>query len=394
MHLIRSTHKIILSLIFFSSGAIAQNEILAPQKQKMLEYSLQQAKENSSKTKKDWINSIYYKYNENYAQDSSYDAKSSTISVDQPIFKSGGIYEAIKYANSSYNYSVYEIQKQRKELISTAINLLFQIDILKLQIKQQKLLFENAKMDVERKKEQVINGLLDASYLDNALLEKNEIANNIFEMEYNLEELINSFSNISDKEYNQFPRPKFSLINEENFIQNNLNLLSAKALEDTNYHYKGMILAKYLPSFNLTYNYTYYHDKPITSNDETNYNYGFYISVPLNVNMLNDYESNKLEYLISKQETIDKKIEASNEYKSSISELTMLDKKIHLAVSDEELYSSLVDDISSLFEAGLKTQIDVETLKNSQYIKKLDKKVYSLQKQIILLNLYSKVNSL
>ena len=53
--------------------------------------------------KKDWLNPIRYNLNNEY-KDNIKTLKSSLI-ISQPIFKSGGIYTAIKYANSVKQYS-------------------------------------------------------------------------------------------------------------------------------------------------------------------------------------------------------------------------------------------------------------------------------------------------
>ena len=85
-----------------------------------------QVNEDSSKLKKDWINPITYQYTKYLGED--YKNEKSTIAINQPIFQSGGIYQAIKYANSTHDYSSLEIKQQRKLLITEAINYLFQIE--------------------------------------------------------------------------------------------------------------------------------------------------------------------------------------------------------------------------------------------------------------------------
>ncbi|NQY93303.1 MAG: transporter, partial [Campylobacteraceae bacterium] len=46
-----------------------------------------------------------------------------------------------------------------------------QIKKQNIRIQKQNLLIKNAVIDVERKKEQVLNGLIDTSYLDNSILD-------------------------------------------------------------------------------------------------------------------------------------------------------------------------------------------------------------------------------
>ena len=70
----------------------------------------------------------------------------------------------------------------------------------------------------------------------------------------------------------------------------------------------------------------------------------------------------------------------------------MYDAKIGIAKDDYKLYNSLVEDISIAFEAGLSAQADVDILTNSKQIKSLDIKIFDIEKQIELLELYSRVN--
>ncbi|MDB4257304.1 TolC family protein, partial [Arcobacteraceae bacterium] len=95
------------------------------------------------------------------------------ISISQPIFKSGGIYYAIKYAHSFSTQRNTSIDIQKKELIKQTINLLFQIQQINITIKKQKLLIKNSLIDVKWKKEQVLNCILDTSFLDNSILDLN-----------------------------------------------------------------------------------------------------------------------------------------------------------------------------------------------------------------------------
>jgi hypothetical protein len=70
----------------------------------------------------------------------------------------------------------------------------------------------------------------------------------------------------------------------------------------------------------------------------------------------------------------------------------MYDNKKEIAKSDYELYSSLLEVIIEEKNAELKTQSDVNILKNSQEIRSIELKILELQKQIELLELYAKMS--
>lgn len=69
-------------------------------------------------------------------------------------------------------------------MIKDATELLFNIHKINYSIKKQELLIANANLDVLRKREQVLNGLSDASFLDNAILDANTKKNSYVELVY------------------------------------------------------------------------------------------------------------------------------------------------------------------------------------------------------------------
>ncbi|WP_121627263.1 TolC family protein [Poseidonibacter antarcticus] len=396
MHLIKSSKvKLLLcSLIFtnlFASDILNDNSILSEPRKKTFDLSKEQIKEDSSKLKKDWINPITYKYTKNLGED--YKTSKSVISIDQPIFQSGGIYQAIKYAQSTYNYASLEIQQEQKELIKKAVNLLFNIEKTKLNIKKAKYTLENAKIDVERKKEQVLNGFLDASFLDDALLTLNSTKNSLVDLKYSKQELINNFNAISSKEYTTFKLPTFKLFSKEEYLENNIEIKKAKADITKKGNFAYMTKAKYLPSVNAYYTYSKYHDTDDnTSLDkENNQTFGLTVSVPFDTRTFNDIESKKIDYLKSKLDLQNTLTDEKIFFKTSIDKINMINERLQITRDDLEVYDSILKIINEEKEAQLKTQSDLETLQNSQKIKSIDLKTYEIDRQLTLLDMYVKL---
>ena len=225
--------KIIISSLLIYCILGANEEFLSQNKKDILRYSYEKSIEDSIKLKNDWINPITYKYIYNDGED--YDTTKSFISISQPIFKSGGIYYAIKYASSVKDFTTTNIDTQKKELIKQIVNLLFQIKKINISIQKQALLVQNADLDVTRKKEQVLNGILDTSFLDNAILDANNKKNTLIDLEYQKEELINNLSNLSDKNYKQMKLPTFSITDDENYLKNNIYIKKASQDIDQSY---------------------------------------------------------------------------------------------------------------------------------------------------------------
>ncbi|PIF03833.1 MAG: hypothetical protein CSA86_04835 [Arcobacter sp.] len=381
-----------LFFLFFSSISLldAQEHYLSTIKENILQYSYNKAKQDSNKLEKDWINPITYRYI--YSNTEEYDTHRSNISISQPIFKSGGIYYAIKYAKSVNKQTKIGIDIQKKELIKQTITLLFQIKKIDITILKQKILIQNAKIDIERKKEQVLNGILDTSFLDKAILDANSKQNALIDLEYQRSVYINNLSTFSDKKYEELELPALWLTQNKLYLEKNIYIQKSKREIETSYLFKNMIRANYLATINLTADYTKYHDKdnnPILLDENTNY--GFNITIPLDIKYSNTTQSAKIEYLQKKALLQDKKEEENVLYKNIYSKIQSLDKKINIAQNDIILYDSLVTQIKEQLEVGMKTKSDLETIQNSQKIKKLEIQSLKVDKQIELLQIYSRV---
>ena len=392
MHLRKLSNTLILSLLISPLFVSAQEkEILSEDRLNLFEYNKEQNQQSSKKLKKDWINPITLTYAKSYGD--LYDYVKSSITINQPIFKSGGIFSAIKYADASYQYNNIDINMQKKELIKSVTTMLFNLHIIDLNLTKNETLLKNAEIDIIRKKEQVLNGFLDTSYLDNAILDANKIKNTIAELFYQKEELNNSFSNIASGEYKSFQLPKLAITDKETFLKNSTELQKAKSdIKQKNY-LTDMTIAKYLPTISANGSHSQYHDveKDLISNKNT-YSYGVSVSMPLDVRAFNDIQTQRISYLKAKLELKNKSLEEENFYKTKLAKIKMLNNKKKIAKDDYNLYNSLLEIITEEKEAELKTQSDVDTLLNSQKIKSIELKIYDLEEQIELLEIYSKIS--
>jgi outer membrane protein TolC len=313
------------------------------------------------------------------------------VTINQPIFKSGGIYQAIKYSDALEQYQYTDIEVSKKLLIQQAVSFLFQIHKMKYTIEKQKLLIKNSQIDIERKKEQVFNGLIDTSFLDNAILDGNIKKNALMDLEFQLKSLIYSFDNLSSKPYNEFELPRFDIVSKEQFIKDNIYLKKSQLDINSKKWLSSMTISKYLPTVNFTYDYSKYHKTDGITTNENSSSYGFNISIPLDVRTFNDIQSSKLEHLKAlKSYQIEQK-EQENFLKTKLDKLELLDKKVKIAQDDLKLYNSLLTQMKELEEAGIKTKSDVDTMQNSLDIKYLDIKILDIEAQLELLELYSRL---
>lgn len=388
-------NKILVLSVFASIslfGGDSLENVLSDNRNQSFDMTEKKIDEDSQKLKKDWIEPIKLTYS--YTADKltnlvEEDYSQASIVISQPIFKSGGIEYAIKFADASKKYANLDLAMAKKTMIKDTVKILFQLKQIDLNIQKQKLMVANAELDIETKREQVIHGVMDASFLDNAIIDANLKKTALVDLETSKKELENKFKNYSEKDYQVLSLPTLSVTSEENFIKNNDYIQKNKDDSDKKLWTSKMVTTKYLPSVNVnyTYSHTFNHDN---MNDAY---YGFSVSVPLDIRYNNDIQSYKIDYMKSKIDGSIVELEEKNLYKTKISKLKNIDSKIELAKKDIELYSSLVFQVKELASVGLKTSTDAKILENSLKIKSMDEGILNIDKQIELLELYARYSA-
>ncbi|SMC09845.1 TolC family protein [Nitratiruptor tergarcus] len=378
---------------------LAQNGLISKLKEQEIELDKKKSIVEAKILHDSWINPINMRYT--YQKGDQYPNqlfKSFSIQVDQPIFKSGGIYKAILYANAKKRSALFGVQSKEKSYVFRYIRLALQYKQLQLSIKKQKLLIENAKLDILIKKDQYLHGEIDSTFLDNAILNKNRLAIALIDLEDKLQQTKKEIKNISDLDPDSAQIPRFTLIQRAEFLQKNLSLKQSQADIEANKNYAYMSIARYLPSLSLFANYNSQKMQgslyvPGYKYSDSYKTYGFRISMPLfDINALRNIESAKIDYLKSKNHLLQLMREKRNFYKTSLHSLKLLDKKIALTKEDLGLYEGLLKDTKDRFEAGEKTKYDVQIMQNSLKTKELDLKIFDMQKQIILSQLYQEMS--
>ncbi len=374
-------------------------EILSPTKASLFDYQYRGNELQSDILSKSWVNPVTVRYGKDYTtrfKTGTIDTSSLSVYIDQPIFKSGGIYYAIKYSGALRSANRTDITLQRRKMIGDAVSILFNLKRIKLEKKKMRYQIRNDVIDIQQKRDSYEAGLIDSSFLDQAILKKSQDETALLEMRLNEMELKQRFAILSDKRPEELRLPKLKLIDKLHYRRENLELKrdTQRALE-MDYKEK-MTWAKYLPMVSLQGQYTDGDLNPLFPSPNLNgsyYNYGFTVSMPIDINALSDIELSKVEKLQAATEVIDRKHKVSEEYDWIRNSLHILDKKISLARKDEKIYGNLYKVTKNLAEAGEKTLYDAEVMKNSQQIRRLDQRIYSIDKQIQLLKLYVRVEN-
>lgn len=387
-----------LSLFSFSS-ADELHDILSANKNLLFDYQLQSNAAQSDLLENSWINPITLQYRRTFSKqftDQTVQTGSFSIGIDQPIFRSGGIYYAIKYAQALRGANEADIKLKRREAIGNAVSLLFEMKKTKLQKKKLALLIKNDAIDIRQKRESYEAGLIDSSFLDQAILKQNQDETQRLELESVLMELEQSFALLSDKDPHKLKLPKLRLLAAERYKGNNLELVRDRLRAREKGYNAKMTWAKYLPSISVQATYTDGDLNPLFARsgiEEQYYTYGFSITMPIDLNMFSDIEASKVEHLKAQTEVIERKHAIDEEYKLARVKLKIIDKKIALAHKDEKLYQRLYRTTRNLAKAGEKTSYDTALMRNSLEVRRLDQQIYAIEKQIELLNLYTKVEN-
>jgi len=377
-------------------------DILSEKKSLLYDYQFESNELESDILSMSWINPIQLRYNKNYSTQfgtpDPIEVGTYSIAIDQPIFRSGGIYYAIRYSDALRHANKSDITLQRRKLIGDAVEILFNLKKTKLEQAKLRLLIKNDTIDIRQKRESYLAGILDSSFLDQAILKKSQDDATLLELELNYLELKQKFSVISDKNPDSFTLPTLKLMSKTAYTEENLELKTDRyRAEVANYNEK-VTWAKYLPTVSLQGQYINGDINPLfvgpgSTLQEQYYNYGFSVSMPIDINAFADIEASKVEKLRAAVQVLDKRETVEEEYEWIQNSLTILDKKILLAKKDAQIYTSLFKLTKNLADAGEKTSLDTDIMRNSLNIRKLDQKIYKIDKQIRLLKLYVRMEN-
>ncbi len=392
-------HLILCS--FLLAPLLAESElsnILSADKNELIKQQVEQSTIQTKQLEKSWINPIMLQYSKNYTTQfgDTIDTQQFVVSVDQPIFKMGGIWSAIKYAKALGKANNIDIELQRRQAISQALRTLFNLQKSKYQLEKLALMIENDKIDIQIQKESYEEGLTNRTLYDQALLKKNQDSTSKLELELSITKLENDFTLLSDSNPYALTLPNFGMISKERYEKEQLELKRDSLRVKEKKENKFMTLTKYLPEISVTGRYINEDINPLFARPDSSlkreyFNYGFKVSLPLSVNSLADIQNSKIEYLTAKINLNEKKKEIANNYRLIQKHLDIIDKKIELSKEDAQHYASMLVTAQELEEVGDRTSLDTQKVANTLQIRKIDQEIYKIDAQLELLGLYVNV---
>lgn len=394
--------KLFLLSSLFASILVPENElsdILSQDKSSLLKYQNEQNSVQSHKLENSWINPIVLQYSKNYSTQfgRTIDTQQFIVSVDQPIFKMGGIWSAIKYAKALGKANALDIELQKRQLISQALTILYNLKKAKLQLQKLDFSIKNDNLEIEIQKESYENGLSNRTLYDQALLKRNQEITSKLEIELNIAKLENDFSLLSDRNPYALSLPNFGMIEQERYMNEQLELQRDTFRVEEKKENKYMTLTKYLPEISINGRYTDEDLNPLFAGPNSSikkqyFNYGFKVTLPININSFDDIQNAKIDYLNAKVALNEKKKNVANNFKLAQKRLAIIDKKIALSKDDMNHYESMLGVAQDLEAVGDKTSLDTQIVANNVRVRKLDQEIYKIDAQLELMGLYVNVS--
>jgi len=369
-------------------------DVLSNNKTRLIDAQKKQTKVQADKLEKSWINPIRVQYSKNYSTqfDKTVGTGQFVVSVDQPIFKMGGIWEAVKYAKALGKANSLDIEIQKRELITQALTILYNLKKSDLQLQKLDLLIKNDELDILIQKQSYKAGLSNRTLYDRALLKRNQDITSKLELQMQITKLKNDFSLLSDKNPQEISLPHFGMIDKSRYENSQLEIQRDILKVEEKQHNKYMTWTKYLPELSVTGIYINEDKNPLFANariKKSYYTYGFKVSLPININAYRDIESSQIEYLNAQINLDEQKKKVANSYNLIKKRLEIIDQKIALSQDDAQNYASMLATAQDLEKVGDSTTYDTQIVENSLQIRELDQDIYKYDAQLELLKLYA-----
>ena len=380
--------KKFLYYFLFSSLLFANeksNEVLMPLKNEIRDLETKSIEEKKEVNKYEWLNDLNISLSQS-KDDENIKTKDYSLNLNQKILDFGGISSQIDYANNLFKQEALKIKMENFEDLNTLYKNFIDLKINDINILQNDLNIKNSEIEVDIKKSQYRNGQSDISDLNDAIMKKNLLEDSKMNLKLNKVIYENDIKKLTSYEINNLSIPSISLISKDIFLEKSTKKLYANLESQVSQNEYKKTKSKYLPALNLTGAVGY--QDSTTKKSQDYYNYGASITMPLNYTFSNDIEYSKLVYLQNRKKEELTSIELEKVYDSSIETIKQFENRINLALNDIKLYEELLELNQEEFNAGFKADEDVQTLKNSKEIRKLDIEKYKLNIKKELLYIY------
>jgi len=369
---------------------------LSQEKADLLKYQREKIREDIDLGKRSWISPLTLSASlskNRDAADMESEVKSTGIDLSQDVFRSGGIYYTIEQAKASGEANLLGVDIQEASYLLQIYTLKAQIERDKLKYKQNELKLKNMDIDLFIIKAKYKVGSADISELnrstidrDNARTELIIIKNTLRNEEYELKKLVGGAN------MDAVTLPDVPLLLESEYLQSNLELLQYSAQGKSDDSAWKVTRSSYLPKLtvNGSLGYSDYQGDVLDYKGDY-YRFGVLLSIPLDINTRGTIESGRLQYLQTKTEELDRRLELEQEYAMRLSTIADYEEKIGVAEEMIKMYDDLYSFTENQYKAGFKSSYDLESLGNSVEIQKLEKQIQNYNILVEKISLYFSV---
>lgn len=390
-------------LLSFLSTLIFANDltILSKDKKELRKVEKEVIQRNYEMLKNEWISSLdltsSLKRSHYFNEENDSLGKSVSIGFSQNIFESGGIEFTIEYAKDQLKSDLLSWESANNELLQSLYETLLGITKLKIQLEQSIDQYKNSEIELIIKKVQYEAGNVDITELNDAIMAKNTQFKEIINIRNSIKEQELELAKYTDLKYEQIELIDFANVNRDDYLEKNIELMyedSLAKLLDTTYK---KLKSGYLPSLNLTTNYSY-SDTEDLSYDYDSYTSSGYLSlnltIPLyDINKKATLEKARLEYLKQKISLSDLKLETAKDFDEALTRIDTYKKYNETIKENIALYDDLIEVNQASNQAGMSATYDLEILENTKKINEYDLAINDINIQLEYAKLYFKIKA-
>lgn len=346
----------------------------------------------SSLLKDSWINSasITADTTKSKASDTKSTSNKIYLNIEQDIFRSGGILYTIEKAQLQKDLANQNYDLSLNSLNIDIYKLVLELNKIDFQIEKQNYLIKNKTLEIDKKQAQYINGVIDIEELDSAVIEKNDLENQIEDLKTSKDDYEKQLKNLSTTPYKKIKPMKLNVIALENFLSNNKALIIENLNSKISQKDISITNSNYLPKVSL-FSQLGYEDNNSSNINDDYYNYGLRVSIPLDYNMNKNKQISKINYNLSKIKGQIKKDDEINKYEATLKSLKRIDNKIKNSQNSIKNYENIYKLTQGLYEGLLKTKQDLITIENRLKSSKLDISILNIDKQISIYELHRNI---
>jgi len=385
---------IVFPLMLFISLSANDKELLSQEKKNLLLQEQNRYESEYEKLRYNWISPLNlgasYGYDKVYSGDYGTTTNISA-SISQDIFRSGGITYQIEYADAKKRVDEIALSKEIASINEGLFTALLEYKKTLYQKEQSELILKNKEIEIFIKRQLYDVGKADITELNNALMAQSSELKNLVTHKYMLAQIRGEILKLSDIDPEIFLLPTFTLMQRDAYLENNLNInllrLQTKSYESL----YGISKSNYLPSVTLNANVGYqeYDSKKYENRYDGNY-YGakIMLNMPFAYNASAITQEAKASYLKQAAQVADTYRSTKASYAQSIELIESYRSYNEITSKNLSLYDELIEAIEAGVNTGEKTGYDLEIIKNTKSIEKLNIKLSEINIQIELAKLH------